>query len=323
MHWVRFSPVLALVICQSVRSSNAGTSSPSGDDSNNSQFDQDSDEGSSSPTMAPDFKGRRMPRAVKETAQQLRGKVTKLNDYIKGKNTWEYLFRYGCYCFPQLASVVQPSFGYAGKPVDQLDELCMKLYRAQKCLVMDREDAGDSEICDVEAPYDFYVSRRGKKTVCSTKHDDCVIQNCELEAAFTDEVKKIIEDGYKRNPDYKWQSRSTDPEMKLAEEEAHYKNICHSNHDSATPDRGLSSALEIGSLGSGAGDLGFSLNSLVSAAGMLAEKEANGGNGGNGANGSKPKGVKKCCGEGLERHSFKTNEHSCCDGKVSDLGSCL
>ena len=66
----------------------------------------------------------------------------------------EYLFQYGCYCFPNNFESTKSRFDYNSDSLDEIDELCRNLYRAQKCLKWDFDDG--EKFCDVSLDYVWY-----------------------------------------------------------------------------------------------------------------------------------------------------------------------
>jgi hypothetical protein len=119
---------------------------------------------------------------------------------------------YGCYCYPHNQKNVGPSENhpYNGAPMDELDELCKKLYRAQKCVNLD-SDAGKWTLpCTLDNAYQFYQDNNGK-VICENPNEKnpenkaCKVNMCELENDFTDKVVALFNSGWQRNDDYfKW-----------------------------------------------------------------------------------------------------------------------
>lgn len=143
----------------------------------------------------------------------------------------DYLFKYGCYCFPEVFDGTGPRFSYSGDPLDQFDSLCRDLYRAQKCLRWDFED--ENKNCDTGSDYDWYknlyihqnmnnlsAKQQREQVICGSRnpkdnvHNDhehenarpvqnaCKIDNCELEIEFIKNIVQLIDDGIEKNDRY-------------------------------------------------------------------------------------------------------------------------
>ena len=112
---------------------------------------------------------------------------------------WDYFMQYGCYCHQQDTKLATSKFGYHGPALDELDELCRKLYRAQKCL----ENEYDREF-DLSDPmslkYPWYLNSTTNEIVCNNekfpnwankKSNQFRFKNCEIEKEFVLEVIRL------------------------------------------------------------------------------------------------------------------------------------
>ena len=151
-------------------------------------------------------------RYLAQTQHQLNGHAYDLfqdDNGLKAPNPARlYIYQHGCYCFPSASSVPGSRFNYHGPPIDELDDLCLQLSRAQRCLKIERN-------CNVNEFYPFYLEEdevTGKnKTICDAvnnpnfskrEKNQCKIENCKLEAAFVEQVVDLISGGYVKNWDF-------------------------------------------------------------------------------------------------------------------------
>jgi len=119
-----------------------------------------------------------------------------------------FLRNYGCYCYPLMAQKAGPAFNYNGDPVDELDDLCKKLYRAQKCIDIDVADGVYETACDVEQGYGFF--QKDGDIVCGAEENQdkdekvaCRINMCELEKDFASKVAALVNSGFTHTESYK------------------------------------------------------------------------------------------------------------------------
>lgn len=126
---------------------------------------------------------------------------------------------YGCYCYSLGSKNVGPQNNFNGEPKDELDALCKKLYRSQKCIGIDNEDGlyDQDKTCDLDSAYQWYTDGNGN-VVCEDPNapkknpNACKINNCNLENDFTDKVVALLNSGsFTRNDDfYKWSESEYD-----------------------------------------------------------------------------------------------------------------
>lgn len=117
----------------------------------------------------------------------------------------QVLFKHGCYCFPDRDGIARPRNNYHGPGVDELDNLCRDLYRAQKCLK--DEEAYQGEQCELVQDYAFWRKDDGtiecgkwsEKTKDSWKlkpQNQCAYKNCLLEREFVYKVEALLRSGF-------------------------------------------------------------------------------------------------------------------------------
>lgn len=117
----------------------------------------------------------------------------------------QVLFKHGCYCFPDRDGIARPRNGYHGPGVDELDNLCRDLYRAQKCLK--EEEVYNGEECELIQDYAFWRKDDGtiecgkwsEKTKDSWKtrpENQCAYKNCLLEREFVYQVEALLKSGF-------------------------------------------------------------------------------------------------------------------------------
>lgn len=135
--------------------------------------------------------------------------------------TKNFLRNYGCYCYPLMSQKAGPAFNYNGDPVDELDDLCKKLYRAQKCIEIDSSEGLYENECSIDQGFGFYQDDNGE-IVCGAEENQsekdgkyaCRVNMCELEKDFAGKVQALMNSGYTQNNSYKNM------------DEADYQNTC-------------------------------------------------------------------------------------------------
>lgn len=132
-----------------------------------------------------------------------------------------FLRNYGCYCYPLMSQKVGPAFNYNAEPVDAMDELCKKLWRAQKCIEIDSVNGVYEKACDVGQAYGTHLNEDTNELICGTEANQnqqdklsCRFNMCELEKDFATKIADLVKSGYERNQAYK----------NMNEEE--YRNTC-------------------------------------------------------------------------------------------------
>lgn len=124
-------------------------------------------------------------------------------------STWaiesrKMLLKYGCYCFPEAFDVSKPRNGYSGPGLDELDEACRDLYRAQKCILDDLREEGITG-CSLDNQYEWHQDNTGA-IVCGPDgpgsgtwnqqpENQCMYRTCELERQFVYRVKALVNNG--------------------------------------------------------------------------------------------------------------------------------
>merc|ERR1712048_1479616 len=134
------------------------------------------------------------------------------NTMVTKPEATKFLFRYGCYCFSGEFLNVGPRNSYKGNPLDEIDQLCQKLYRAKKCLRWDYEDQSPSVFCETDLDYEWYKNTKTKEIKCGKRPDSaneqtygvrpvasntnsnsgCNLDNCELEHEFLTRLVDLV-----------------------------------------------------------------------------------------------------------------------------------
>jgi len=118
---------------------------------------------------------------------------------------------YGCYCFGAEWLSAGPRNNYHGPPVDKLDNLCYKLYRAQSCLKNDMLESGEGE-CDVHEKYITYREKSTNLIKCgrdpkrfpdynTNPANACKMRTCALEQQFVQSVVDLLKTDFEAQPD--------------------------------------------------------------------------------------------------------------------------
>ena len=149
------------------------------------------------------------PRALWQQSLML-GKLLN-SKFPNATMAWDYLTQYGCYCHQQGEKMPTSKLGYHGPALDELDELCKKSFRAQKCLKNEFEkefDTSDS----TSLKYFWYLDSTTNEIVCNNekfptwadeKSNQFRVQNCEIQKEFVLEVIDLIENqGYEKKSAY-------------------------------------------------------------------------------------------------------------------------
>lgn len=114
------------------------------------------------------------------------GRIMKMSMFLQKKLPKEFIRqfkRYGCHCWPRGRTIL----GGQGKPVDEIDRTCKRLFNCHRCLTINSENE-----CN---PLDFTYKVRGKDTNGSRKlHCDgnaegtCQRKLCECDLSFAMEL---------------------------------------------------------------------------------------------------------------------------------------
>jgi len=228
--------------------------------------------------QSPFQSGRKLP--------QIKGMLNNITDYTL-EETADIVKNYGCFCYVTGDRIPGSRYNTHAKPVDELDSLCKKLSRAEKCLAIDSQNGKyiQGKDCEISSGYHWFVdrsdpgpsgegeikcgfenqSRRDKHLQDSGKN--CRMELCNLEKSFALEVKKLLENkNFVNNPDY----------FKMSQEK--YNQVCVEPYKKPRNTDGEHS--------------GF-LPAMA------------------------------CCGSGLRRRSYSTISYDCCDdGSIRPYGMC-
>lgn len=116
---------------------------------------------------------------------------------------------YGCFCYPLGRKMVGPTLNFNGDPLDELDQLCKNMYRAQKCITIDAEDGEYKRECETSQGFAWYVDGTGAvqcgnidDTAKDRERKACKYTMCEIELDFAHKVASLFSNGYSRNDDF-------------------------------------------------------------------------------------------------------------------------
>jgi len=116
----------------------------------------------------------------------------------------KYLKNYGCYCHINGAKNVGALEGFGGNGLDELDEACRDLARAQKCFSVDTHY---NKACTVEDSYKSWTDTGN--TFCGDENDvnwknkqDCRYDVCLGEQQFAMKVAELIILGFEKNDEF-------------------------------------------------------------------------------------------------------------------------
>lgn len=170
--------------------------------------------------------GRKLP--------QVKGMLNNITEYTL-EETADIVKNYGCFCYVTGDRLPGARYNAHAKPVDELDQLCKKLSRAERCLAIDSDNGKyiEGKDCEISSGYHWFVDRstgqdeitcgfenqhrRDKHLQDSGKN--CRMELCNLEKAFAIEVKKLLENkNFVNNPDY----------FKMSQEK--YNDNCKPSH---------------------------------------------------------------------------------------------
>lgn len=137
----------------------------------------------------------------------------------KKNNHKLFIKNHGCYCHTSKDRIVGPRNGYSGEPLDELDALCLALYKAQKCMTMEVESKSGEE-CSVKRGYPFTLNHEdglspdemidcypkriakedseAKDLWVSKRKNGCRHHVCSLEKEFAIRVKQLYDSGYRQ-----------------------------------------------------------------------------------------------------------------------------
>ena len=135
------------------------------------------------------------------------------------------LRNFSCNCFPEnfdseplTSSTSQKSWhmGKNGRPLNELDQACMRLRDAYTCITFDYENSlfqdpipnssNNKELCGRYTAYEFHINSVTKEIVCGPSNDveyisitnnnaienSCKLAACQIERKFADEVTTLI-----------------------------------------------------------------------------------------------------------------------------------
>lgn len=106
---------------------------------------------------------------------------------------------YGCFCYTQGQTSVGPAHNFHGQPLDELDQLCKKLYKAEKCINIDSTNGMYPKGCDIMQGTRFTDNGLGDVT-CDDDQNKCKIAMCEIENDFSSKVAALVNSGFVLNP---------------------------------------------------------------------------------------------------------------------------
>lgn len=153
------------------------------------------------------------PEKSDKPGERKLGQTKDILSILTGQSTQEtknFLRNYGCYCYPLMAQKAGPAFNYNGDPVDELDDLCKKLYRAQKCIDIDNAEGNYETECTLDQGFGFYQDNSGDIVCGAEENQDerdgkyaCRINMCELEKDFAGKVAALINSGYAHKSEFR------------------------------------------------------------------------------------------------------------------------
>ena len=157
-------------------------------------------------------------RYLWHTQKQLEGRIWEMfedDNVDEGPHpARQFLINHGCYCFPNAWSTPGPRFNYRGVPLDELDNLCFNLMKAQRCLKKDFKKEFDGAPCNISESYQWYQTVNEEtgfnQTICGKQDKGwyanrypCRIKSCQLESQFVDQIHQLILSGYQKNWDFR------------------------------------------------------------------------------------------------------------------------
>lgn len=128
---------------------------------------------------------------------------------LSEKEVSAHFRNYGCYCYIDGKRTVGGTFAKAMAPLDELDQACKHLYRAQKCVAIDMEEGVHTHKarCDVTSSYRWYV--QDGQIECGDQNDPtyyteqtCRMHVCELEKAFALKIKALYDGGWAKTTEF-------------------------------------------------------------------------------------------------------------------------
>lgn len=130
------------------------------------------------------------------------GRIMKMSMFIQkkpAKNFIRQFKRYGCHCWPKGRTVL----GGQGKPVDEIDRTCKRLFNCHRCLQINTANE-----CN---PNEFQYRVRGKDTngtrivhCDGNAADSCQRRLCECDLAFAQELALEMENQAYSDNHSKW-----------------------------------------------------------------------------------------------------------------------
>lgn len=207
----------------------------------------------------------------------------------KRKNNQHKMFlkNHGCYCYvsEDEEKIVGPRNGYNGPPLDELDALCMTLYKAQKCLSQEMDQDRFGSKCQIERNYPFILEDQE-----NDDNGNPLLSDEELIKCYP---KKVLNGGMGFN---RWAKRPKNKcRMSICELEREFairvKNLWNSGYRSDNLDIvGMDDQQYAGKC------VNLKKNVNIDA---------------------------ECCGEGMNRRPFDTVNKMCCaDQSLAPVGSC-
>lgn len=108
-----------------------------------------------------------------------------------GTGGWQYtkvlekIQQYGCYCFvdERFSQTLSPISleGNKGTPVDEMDKLCLDLFRCHRCIY---EFDYEGDTCEIESKYQSFFDDPTGQIECSIGNTPCQMSQCECDRRF-------------------------------------------------------------------------------------------------------------------------------------------
>ena len=150
---------------------------------------------------------RKLP-AIKGMLGELMG-ITDAEVAIRIKN-------YGCFCFIDNDKTAAHKYRQHAEPLDELDTLCKKLFKSERCLQTDHNDGAYTKSCDAYDGFTWHIDATSGEITCGNADpakrlrdgdddpNNCEMALCETEKAFAIEVEALLNSGtFTANPEYK------------------------------------------------------------------------------------------------------------------------
>lgn len=167
---------------------------------------------------------------INRRLQDVKTMVSNMTEMTLGE-IGSFIKNYGCFCYGSggnkgsngVHKIPGQRFNHAATPVDELDALCKRHFKAQKCLEIDSENGlyadsvgkeGSSGHCDLSSGYTWHVDEN-QNVVCGNKSlkkrkkegddepNNCKMELCNLEKSFAIQVKNLLNSpDFQKNGDF-------------------------------------------------------------------------------------------------------------------------